>query len=452
MRKRQRLRWWYVLAALMLVLLVGTVGILHGTFGVAPAGPKVKAASSTTLPSDVFTGVQTTFGGLPTPTPTAVATATTAPVAVAPTNTPVPAATPDPNPKPAATPRPYVPPKPKPTPPPYQPPQPLPPASGVAVSGTHLVNGNGQVVRLIGAAYSYFEYSCYISPHMGVGDFQTMRNWGMNVVRFTLSSELWGHTSYCPNYAGQVQQAVANAENAGMYVILTMQWDAPFDTGQDRTSGGTQYPMPDNGQDVRFWQYWSALYGQDKRVLLNPMGEPHDIDCNTWYNGGAITVYATNTGFPPYPVTGTYQATGMKQMVQIMRGAGSHNVIVVGGLTYGYDLSCVTGGYAIPDGDVIYDSHPFDYSNKQPGDWDRAFGNVSYRYAVMSGEFGEYDCATGYISRLIPYFNAHAMSWLAWNWGNGTCNAPSLIADWNGDPLGDYGAYIKQQMLAIYKP
>ena len=277
-----------------------------------------------------------------------------------------------------------------------------------------------------------------------------MRQWGANVVRITLSSEFWANAGGdCPTYHDTVMAAVANARAAHMFVMLDLQWSAPFDLPSDRKSGGVQCPMPDTGKDVAMWQDLAAIYRSDTGILFDLYGEPYDISWSTWMNGGSINEGCYVLGGSSTTMeNGTYQAIGMRQLVTIVRAIAPHNVIVVSGNIWGYDLSAIPYGYAIPAKNIVYDTHPFDYSNKLPGDWYQAFGYTSQSYPVMAAEFGSYDCGTQYNEQAIAYFTAHHMSWLAWAWQPGSCSGPSLLANWSGAPSSPYGSYIKQQMLA----
>lgn len=321
---------------------------------------------------------------------------------------------------------------------------------GVSVQGTRFYS-QGKPITLIGVNRSSLEYSCKGDDHLKPADFQAMRQWGMNVVRIPTSSEFWANAGgSCPDYHETVQKVVANARAAHLFVILDLQWSAPFDLPADRTSGGVQCPMPDTGKDAAMWQDIAQLYRNDTGVLFDLYGEPYDISWSTWLNGGAITegcyiIGGTSGG----KETGTYQAIGMRALVKLIREHAPDNVIVVAGTTWGYDLAGVNYGFAISDKNIVYDTHPFDYGNKQPGDWYRAFGQTASRYPVIAGEFGSYTCGTGYIGQAINYFNTRHISWLAWSWQVGSCSGPSLLADWSGAPSDPYGSYIKQQMQAI---
>src|SRR5258708_6744324 len=130
----------------------------------------------------------------------------------------------------------------------------LAPPIGVAVQGTGFVS-HGHPITLIGVNHSGLEYNCTGDGHLALADFRAMRAWGMNVVRLPLSSEFWANAGNdCPGYHQTVSQAVAAARTAGLFVILDLQWSAPFDTLADRTRGGVQCPMPDTGKDLALWR------------------------------------------------------------------------------------------------------------------------------------------------------------------------------------------------------
>jgi endoglucanase len=320
-----------------------------------------------------------------------------------------------------------------------------PPVPSLVVRDRQLYTTTGEHVTLIGASHSSLEYSCAGDGHFGLADFQAMRMWGMNVVRIPLWSRYWlniGNT--CPGYQQTVAAAVTNAEAAHLYVILDLQWtyaqSQPPYTNPDGTPN-YQFPMPDNGEATQFWQQVAAQYKDDRRVLFDLYGEPNSVTWQRWYSGGSVTT--TN---------GTYQAIGMRALVDVVRRIAPDNVIIVNGLDWGYDLSQIGTTYRFPEKNLLFGTHPFDHGDKQLTDFDRAFGIPSTRIAVIATEFGAYDCTTDYITSAISYFNVHHISWLAWAWAPSGCSTPSLLNNWNGTPSQPYGAYIQQQMLAMHAP
>jgi hypothetical protein len=84
---------------------------------------------------------------------------------------------------------------------------------------------------------------------------------------------------------------------------------------------------------------------------------------------------------------------------------------------------------------IVYATHPYNQPNKQPSQWDAAFGNLAASDPVMATEFGDTtSCATDYYSALLSYMDAHKMSWSGWAWFPSGCQFPSLVTDWSGTP------------------
>ena len=325
-------------------------------------------------------------------------------------------------------------------------PSPAPTFATLNVRGTQILNARGQAITLVGATHSSLEYRCAGDGHFQPTDFQAMRSWGMNVVRFTLSSEFWANAGNdCPDYHTIVTAAVTNARAAGLYVILDLQWNAPLQLSSDPGIGGGQYPLPDSVQDVSFWQNLAQLYHTDTGVLFDLFGEPYGVSWDVWFNGGQITTQAIQ-GNHFVGGQGSYQAIGMNELVAKVRAVAPDNIIILGGLSWGYDLTGIDQQHRIQASNILYSTHPFDYEGKQPSNWAHDFGNLAQSLPVIVGEFGSYSCQTGYISAAISYFNKLHLSWLAWEWVPGSCSGPSLLADWSGTPSTPYGAYIRQQV------
>jgi aryl-phospho-beta-D-glucosidase BglC (GH1 family) len=236
-----------------------------------------------------------------------------------------------------------------------------------------------------------------------------------------------------------VAQAVASAEQAGLYVILDLQHDAPFSLAQDAVNGGSQCPLPDRF-DATFWQQVAQTYRDDPRVLFDLFGEPYNVSADQWAHGGPIT---TTCFVPGYDQTMTYQAVGMPELAAEVRAIAPHTLIILSGLGWGYDLSEIAP-VNLPG--ILYATHPWNHiTGQQPADWPRAFGTAAQQLPVIATEFGAYNCQTDYIATEIAYFEQLHISFLAWAWTTGGCD--TLLASWNGTPTTPYGEYIREQML-----
>jgi endoglucanase len=321
---------------------------------------------------------------------------------------------------------------------------PLPLLPSLQVRDTQVYTAAGVPVTLVGASHSSLEYNCKGDGHFAPKDFAAMRAWGMTVVRLPLWSRFWLNLDgSCPTYQNTVAQVVANAEAAHLYVILDLQWTYAFPQPAYTDGNGNanyQYPMPDTGESVQFWQEVATRFKDDPGVIFDLYGEPNGITWQTWYAGGAITT----------PV-GVFQAIGMRDLVAKVRSIAPATILIISGIDWGYDLADIGTTYTFPEKNLLFGTHPFDYGSKQPYDFQRAFGGLAaHHLAVIATEFGGYDCTTGYIASNIAYYNRHHIPWLVWTWAPYGCSTPSLLKDWNGTPSQPYGAYIQQAMQAMH--
>lgn len=322
------------------------------------------------------------------------------------------------------------------------------PIYALSVKDRRIVNTHGQPVTLLGAARFSLEFECHGDGHFTLADFQAMRAWGMNTVRIPLSSGFWRNLGGgCPDYAATVRSAVANAEAAGLYVILDLQRDAPFNNHSDIKSGGAQCPLPDASTDVAFWNAVAGTYKNDPRVLFDLFGEPHDISWSQWRHGGLI-----RTTCSIYSTSKSYTAIGMPALAAAVRAVAPRNLIILSGIAWGYDLSGAGGSSATSLSNILYATHPWGHRLIQrPSDWWRAFGDPAKSLPVIATEFGEYDCRTSYIGPEISYFEQLHLSYVAWAWTTSGCSTPGLLSSWSGEPTQPYGAYIRDRMLDAAK-
>lgn len=159
---------------------------------------------------------------------------------------------------------------------------------------------------------------------MNLGDYQNQANLGSNVMRVSLNQNFWlpGANGYDAQYQARVQTVVTQAKSVGMSVILDLHWSTQGSISQ---SAGQQVMADANS--ITFWQQVAAAYKNDPEVLFELYNEPHDVPCNVWMSGGSGA-----WGFT---------VAGMQQLYDAVRGAGANNLVIVGGLNYAYDLTCL---------------------------------------------------------------------------------------------------------------
>jgi endoglucanase len=350
------------------------------------------------------------------------------------------------------------------------------------VQGNKIVGADGKQYMFHGIGRDGLEYNClgdqffdqqYLA-YMGSGiNTATQTYWGANTVRLPLSEGFWLYgdvpsPGYPPppscsslQYQTLVKHVVDALTALKLNVILDLQWTDAIDihgTVQSRRGGGT-WSMPDS-DSVKFWQQVAPLYSSYSNVLFGVYNEPHPpgflsaAAWSCWAMGCTVTNdrwYSDDckcTKTLPQP----YSGVSMQTLVNAVRNTGAKNLVLVGGIDWAYDLSQIGNpSYALSGSNLVYDTHPYaPYAEKAPSKWDASFGKVSATYPVISAENGQYDCGTSFMSQLLPYLDAHQISWVAWAWivSNKPCAYPQLINDYQGTPssVNAAGPYIYQYL------
>ncbi len=288
--------------------------------------------------------------------------------------------------------------------------------------------------------------------NISLSDFQLMADWKANTVRIALNQDFWIEASpqYVPGYTSTVDNAVHWAEDAGLDVILDLHWSDQGVLGScDKTktpTHGCQQVMAD-ANSITFWSDVAARYAGDGRVLFELYNEPHDVSWDIWKSGGS------SAGF---------QVVGMQQLYDTVRATGADNLVVIGGLSYAYDLSGVPD-HRVSGYNILYATHPYNNNPaSKAGNFDTYWGMLTKTDPVIVTEFGDGgDCASGttpyvpaittYVSAVITYADQHNASWTAWAWYPGGCNFPALISDWDGTPTPP-GALVQSALAGYGQP
>lgn len=332
-----------------------------------------------------------------------------------------------------------------------------------SVKGNIIVGANGQQYIFHGIGRDGLEYNCNGDgpldqahlAYMGSGTSGASGTyWGANTVRLPLSEGFWlngapGFPCSSAQYQLTVKQTVAALTALHLNVILDLQWT---DAGQQSLQGGGPWAMPDS-DSVTFWKQVAPIFASDSNVLFEVYNEPHPSSWSCWLNGCTISNDTEPSNDCGCTKTFNYQAVGMQALVNAVRSSNASNLVLVGGMNWGYDLSGVPSN-TISGSNVVYDTHPYPYADKSAATWDAAFGNISATYPVISAESGEYDCGSSYLSQLLAYFDAHQIGWLAWAWvirGN-VCGYPQLISDYQGTPSTATGQFVYQYLHSYAAP
>lgn len=327
-----------------------------------------------------------------------------------------------------------------------------------AVQGNTILGADGKPYIFHGIGRDGLEYSCtgdgyFDTQHlayMGPGTTTASGTyWYGNTVRLPLTEGYWFNgkpSQQCTGaqYQSLVKSTVDTLTSMKLNVIIDLQWS---DAGGQATGGGASWQMPDN-DSVKFWKQVATTYAGYSNVLFELFNEPHPSSWSCWVRSCTISNDTSWVSDCSCTQKFTYQSPGMQGLVNAVRSTGATNLVLVAGMDWGFDLSQIPT-YSITGSNIVYDTHPYPYTEKMPNSWDAAFGKMSATYPIISAENGEYDCGTSYMSQLLSYFDAHSISWMGWAWVSvgSVCGYPQLITDYSGTPAPNMGVLIYQHLL-----
>ncbi len=325
------------------------------------------------------------------------------------------------------------------------------------VKGNKIVDASSNPYLFHGVGRDGLEYDCngdgfFDATHLAfMGPGTNGSNgiyWYANTVRLPLSEGFWlkgaaNRNCTASGYQALVKSVVTSLTNMHLNVMLDLQWS---DAGGQSGDGGGPWAMPDN-DSVTFWQQVATAYKGYSNVLFEVFNEPHPASWSCWKSGCSVTKDTSYSNDCGCTKTFNYTAVGMQTLVTAIRNTGANNLAIVGGMNWAFDLSQIPT-YTITGSNVVYDTHPYNYADKQPSTWPAAFGNISNTYPVISAESGQYDCGISFMSQLLNYLEAHNIGWLAWAWAlqGQPCTYPQLIMDYNGTPAQNMGFLVYQQL------
>ncbi len=314
----------------------------------------------------------------------------------------------------------------------------------VAVSGNHLVDAAGHVIRLLGVDRSGTEFACV----QGLGNLygpssaasvRAMASWHIDAVRVPLNEDCWlGINGVPARYSGaayrrSVARYVRTIQSIGLVVVLDLHWNAP---GRERSTG--QQVMADADHSPTFWRSVAAYFRADHGLVFDLYNEPHDISWPCWLHG-----CVTGAG---------WRTAGMQSLVDAVRSAGATQPLMVGGLEWAGSLAgWLRYEPRDPLHQLVASVHSYNFGGcVTAACWNANVLRVARHVPIVTGELGENDCADGYIDRYMSWADAHGISYLGWAWDAGTsCSGfPSLVSSWSGTPTA-YGIGLKAHLAAL---
>jgi endoglucanase len=345
-----------------------------------------------------------------------------------------------------------------PTDPPTEPP--TGPAPKLKVSGNTFVDAAGKTVVLHGVNRSGGEFACvqnngFWDGPMDAASVTAIKSWNVNAVRVPLNADCWlGLPNVNAAYRGEayqnaVKSYVALLVENGITPIVELHWSHGLWTGYDShcqtANAECQKPMPDAQYAPEFWKQVATTFKGDTAVVFDLFNEPYPNNLQVmdyaqswkcWRDGGSACPGLT------------YEAAGMQDLLDAVRGTGATNVTMVAGSSYSNDLgqwlankpTDATGNLA-----AAWHSYNFNYC-KDAACWDQQLAPVAAQVPLVAGEIGENTCGHGYIDTLMAWLDARGASYLGWTWNTWDCSSgPSLISSYDGTPTG-YGAGLRDHL------
>jgi endoglucanase len=340
------------------------------------------------------------------------------------------------------------------------------------VQGNVLVGEGGDEVRLLGVNRSGTEYAC--AQRFGFFDsrkpdkvdssrmVRAIASWGANAVRVPLNEHCWLGINGVPArfggraYRDAIAKYVHRLKSHGLHPILDLHLVGAGDLSARAATDG-QRPMPDADHAIDFWRSVARHYGDDRSVVFDLFNEPYRVGWRCIRDGCRVSHDGYRPDFP------AYQAVGMQKLVEVVRGAGAENVLLIAGSSYSNDLSRWLE--FVPEDPLDRIAASFhNYEGPKLGAchlecWEESIAPIAERYPVVTAEMGDVSltgrsCNHDYIAEYMPWADEHGVSYLAWSWsatrfGTWSCGAgPALIYDFDGRPT-PYGQGLRTHLRTL---
>jgi hypothetical protein len=333
-----------------------------------------------------------------------------------------------------------------------------PPATGTPpelhVSGNQLVTADGKTAWLQGLCVDSLQWAAggdKIDKSVPVA----IDEWKANVIRLPMNESFWfgrggknqKQTDGGLKYRAVVDAAVAAAESRGAYLVLDLhRFGAPM------------------AEHAEFWKDAATRYKNHPGVLFELFNEPHGISWKIWRDGGNLAGPDNKRSDVNVNENNEQQegeiSVGMQALVDAVRSTGARNIVIAGGVDWGYDLSGVLKGFALEDhggNGIMYSSHLYPWKKG----WQHNTLDAAAKYPIFVGEVGcpqkwedfafikpseRYeDLSKGeWPPDVLGMFQKYKLNWTGFSF-HPKCG-PMVIQDWNYTPTPYWGVYVKEAL------
>jgi len=222
--------------------------------------------------------------------------------------------------------------------------------------------------------------------------FESIQKTKANVIRIPVHPEEWvKDEDYLWRYLFPI---VTWAGEMNMYVIIDWHY-----IGNVATGTGSQMPdieIAPKELTIEFWKLMATYFRDAPNVIFEIFNEPESIGVEEWRSNAT-------------------------EIIQIIRDQKAEQLIIVGGIDFGRDLSWVIENPII-DENIAYASHIYPIHSSDM--WQYWFGEVAEKYPVLITEWGfmdeNRDAAPDYLigsessygQPFMEYLDARGIGWV----------------------------------------
>jgi len=323
------------------------------------------------------------------------------------------------------------------------------------VVGNQLMTPDNKPVWLQGLCLDSMEWSAG-GEHILQSIPVAIEQWKANVIRLPVKGTFWFGTGPWQKkeeggmkYRELVDAAVEAANSRGAYLVLDLHGFGP-----------------PTDEDVAFWKDAAVRYKNHPGVIFELLNEPHSMSWKVWRDGGNLN--GPENAHTDLNAKENNQANdddentpGMQALVDAVRSTGAKNLVIAGGLDWGYDLSGVAKDFALHDqpggNGIMYSSHIYPWKK----DWQINTLDAAAKYPIFVGEVGTPPDWTGFtfipvneryedLSKgewapdMLGLIQKYKLNWTGFSF-HPKCG-PMAIQDWNYTPTPYWGVYVKEAL------